>query len=83
MILKDRFYVINQFQVNIENILIKDFGKTTLASLGNVFDAEIEHFNTIKNRLNVIYKKLSDSPKDWEKKALGEGTLTKDFNLME
>lgn len=66
---------------DIEDVLIENFDKTALGSLGDDFTEEMQRLNKAKSALHEICKALADSAKSWEVKALGEVRLTKDFNL--
>lgn len=68
---------------DIEDVLIENFDKTALGSLGDDFTEEMQRLNKTKSALHEICKALADSAKSWEVKALGEQRLTKDFNFQD
>ncbi|MBI5023451.1 MAG: hypothetical protein HZC18_00405 [Candidatus Omnitrophica bacterium] len=73
--------LLTNLERSVEDILIENFGKTTFASINGDLNDETQRLDKAKNGLHEIYKLLTDSPKSWEMKALGEQRLTKDFNL--
>lgn len=66
---------------SIQDILIKVFGKTSLAAMGKELDEELNRFNEKKAQLKEIYLMLENHPKDWELRVIGEHRATKGFDL--
>jgi hypothetical protein len=65
----------------IEDTLVETLGKTSLQSAGMEFDAEQSRLNDALSRCKAFYLLLNDNPKSWERKALKQNSLTKDFDV--
>lgn len=65
----------------IEDILMESFNKTNLASSGPEFDFEKKRSLEAKKAYDEFCAFLNKSTKDKEFKILGEGKITKDFDV--
>lgn len=68
---------------SIQDILIADFGKPSLADMGQEFHEQLNRLNEKEAQLKEIYLMLENHPKDWELRVIGEYRATKHFYLTD